>query len=131
MKLSQAFVVVLVLHVVAVAGIYGFNQLKEKPMYQSAKEVAIRGAQLVQSGTSVGKALGGKAVALFLTGSAALTAGSANAAITVPPELLEVFTDLATAFGTLVAAGAILFGVIRGTLALFKLARSVFGAAGA
>ncbi|MEI8292908.1 MAG: LysM peptidoglycan-binding domain-containing protein [bacterium] len=31
MKLSQAFVVVLLLHVVAVAGIYGFNQLKEKP----------------------------------------------------------------------------------------------------
>lgn len=31
MKLSQAFIVVLVLHVVAVAGIYGFNQLKEKP----------------------------------------------------------------------------------------------------
>ncbi len=101
-------------------------------MYQSKKEVAIRGGQLVQQeGTSVVKALGGKAVALFLTGSAALTAGSANAAITVPSELLDVFTDLATAFGTLVAAGAILFGVIRGTLALFKLARSVFGAAGA
>ena len=31
MKLSQAFIVVLVLHVVAVGGIYGFNQLKEKP----------------------------------------------------------------------------------------------------
>lgn len=31
LKLSQAFIVVLVLHVVAVAGIYGFNQLKEKP----------------------------------------------------------------------------------------------------
>ena len=31
MKLSQAFIVVLVLHVVAVAGIWGFNQLKEKP----------------------------------------------------------------------------------------------------
>ncbi|MFM8716735.1 MAG: LysM peptidoglycan-binding domain-containing protein, partial [Spartobacteria bacterium] len=31
MKLSQAFILVLVLHVVAVAGIYGFNQLKEKP----------------------------------------------------------------------------------------------------
>jgi len=31
MKLSQAFIVVLVLHVVAVAGIYGFNRLKEKP----------------------------------------------------------------------------------------------------
>ena len=31
MKLSQAFIVVLVLHVVTVAGVYGFNQLKEKP----------------------------------------------------------------------------------------------------
>lgn len=31
MKLSQAFLVVLALHVIAVAGIYGFNQLKEKP----------------------------------------------------------------------------------------------------
>jgi LysM repeat protein len=31
MKLSQAFIVVLVLHVVAVLGIYGFNRLKEKP----------------------------------------------------------------------------------------------------
>lgn len=31
MKLYQAFIVVLVLHVVAVAGIYGFNRLKEKP----------------------------------------------------------------------------------------------------
>jgi hypothetical protein len=100
-------------------------------MYQSKKEVALRGGMHVQEGTSVGKALGGKAVALLMTGSAALTAGSANAAITVPQELLDVFTDLATAFGTLVAAGAILFGVIRGTLALFKLARSVFGAAGA
>lgn len=100
-------------------------------MYQSKKEVAIRGGQHVQEGTSVGKALGGKAVALLITGSAALTAGSANAAITVPPELLEVFVDLATAFGTLMAAGAVLFGIIRGGLALFKLARSVFGAAGA
>ena len=36
MKLSQAFIVVLVLHVVAVAGIYGFNQLKEKPARQAA-----------------------------------------------------------------------------------------------
>jgi LysM repeat protein len=36
MKLSQAFIVVLVLHVVAVAGIYGFNQLKEKPARPAA-----------------------------------------------------------------------------------------------
>lgn len=36
MKLSQAFIVVLVLHVVAVAGIYGFNQLKEKPARTAA-----------------------------------------------------------------------------------------------
>jgi LysM repeat protein len=36
MKLSQAFIVVLVLHVVAVAGIYGFNQLKEKPARPTA-----------------------------------------------------------------------------------------------
>ena len=38
MKLSQAFVVVLILHVVAVAGIYGFNKLKET----SAKPVAAK-----------------------------------------------------------------------------------------
>lgn len=38
MKLSQAFIVVLFLHVVAVAGIYGFNQLKET----SAKPVATK-----------------------------------------------------------------------------------------
>lgn len=38
MKLSQAFIVVLVLHVVAVAGIYGFNKLKET----SAKPVAAK-----------------------------------------------------------------------------------------
>ncbi|MFM8365673.1 MAG: hypothetical protein ACKOAS_11060, partial [Verrucomicrobiota bacterium] len=31
MKLSQAFIVVLLLHVLAVGGIYAFNQLKEKP----------------------------------------------------------------------------------------------------
>ncbi|MFZ9963704.1 MAG: LysM peptidoglycan-binding domain-containing protein [Terrimicrobiaceae bacterium] len=38
MKLSQAFIVVLVLHVVAVAGIYGFNKLKES----SAKPIAAK-----------------------------------------------------------------------------------------
>jgi LysM repeat protein len=40
MKLSQAFIVVLILHVVAVAGIYGFNQLKEKPARPSAAKTA-------------------------------------------------------------------------------------------
>ncbi|PWU27476.1 hypothetical protein DK254_27540 [Pseudomonas sp. RW407] len=60
-----------------------------------------------------------------------LTAGMANAAITVPPEILEVFTDLATAFGVLMAAGAVLFGVIRGGVALFKIASRIFSAAGA
>lgn len=100
-------------------------------MYQSKKEVAIRGAQAAHGDTSVGKALGAKAAAMFTVGAAGMTAGAANAAITVPPELLEVFTDLAVAFGTLVAAGAVLFGVIRGTLALFKIANRVFSAAGA
>lgn len=38
MKLSQAFIVVLILHVVAVVGIYGFNKLKET----SAKPVAAK-----------------------------------------------------------------------------------------
>ena len=38
MKLSQAFIVVLILHVVAVAGIYGFNKLKET----TAKPVAAK-----------------------------------------------------------------------------------------
>lgn len=76
----------------------------------------------------IGKA---KLMAMLTVASAGMTAGAANAAITVPPELLEVFTDLATAFGTLVAAGAVLFGVIRGTLALFKIASRVFSAAGA
>lgn len=63
--------------------------------------------------------------------SAASVPMAANAAITIPTEMLEVFTDLATAFGTLMAAGAVLFGVIRGGVALFKLARTMFSAAGA
>ncbi len=44
MKLSQAFIVVLVLHVLAVAGIYGFNQLKEKPSHKTAAKVEAMGA---------------------------------------------------------------------------------------
>jgi LysM repeat protein len=38
MKLSQAFIVVLVLHILAVAGIYGFNKLQEKPAVPTAKK---------------------------------------------------------------------------------------------
>ena len=66
-------------------------------------------------------------------GVAATTAMAlpAHAAITVPTEMTDVFTDLATAFGVLMAAGAVLFGVIRGGVALFKLASRVFSAAGA
>ena len=49
----------------------------------------------------------------------------------IPPELIQVFKDLAIAFGALMAAGAVLFGVIRGGVALFKLAGRIFSAAGA
>lgn len=76
-------------------------------------------------------ALINRKVATLAVASGALTAGMANAAITVPAELLEVFVDLATAFGTIMAAGAVLFGVIRGGVALFKLAGRIFSAAGA
>jgi hypothetical protein len=100
-------------------------------MFQSKKEIAQRGDLQQQNGACVGKAQGGKLVAALVTGSAALTGGAAHAAITVPPELLEVFVDLATAFGVLMAAGAVLFGVIRGGVALFKIAGRVFSAAGA
>ena len=68
---------------------------------------------------------------LTLQSAAGLTAGAANAAITIPTEITDVFTDLGLAFGTLMAAGAILFGTIRGGVALFKLAGRLFSAAGA
>ncbi|MNP73174.1 hypothetical protein D3C76_1698530 [compost metagenome] len=55
----------------------------------------------------------------------------ANAAIEVPQSLLDVFVDLAKAFGVLMAAGAVLFGVIRGGVALFKLAGRILSDAGA
>ncbi|KSW25688.1 MULTISPECIES: hypothetical protein [unclassified Pseudomonas] len=88
--------------------------------------------------TPAGKA-GGQSLAAFSIKNTAviavvagsMTAGMANAAITVPPEILEVFTDLAAAFGVLMAAGAVLFGVIRGGVALFKIASRIFSAAGA
>jgi hypothetical protein len=72
-----------------------------------------------------------KLMAMLFVVSAGMTAGAANAAITIPTEIMDVFTDLAGAFGTLMAAGAILFGVIRGGVALFKLAGRLFSAAGA
>lgn len=81
--------------------------------------------------TRVGKARGGKLAAVTTAAAAGMTAGAANAAITVPPEILEVFTDLATAFGVLMVAAVGLFAVIRGGVALFKLAGRLFSAAGA
>lgn len=44
MKLSQAFIVVLILHVVAVGGIYGFNKLKETTAKPVAKKEAVPAA---------------------------------------------------------------------------------------
>lgn len=84
-----------------------------------------------QDVTSVGKALGAKLAATSVVLAASLAVGAANAAITVPTELTDVFSDLGQAFGTLMAAGAILFGIIRGGVALFKIAGRVFSAAGA
>ncbi|WP_227028815.1 hypothetical protein [Azotobacter chroococcum] len=71
------------------------------------------------------------AVSIAAVGSTVLLTAPAHAAITVPTEITAVFTDLGTAFATLMAAGAILFGVVRGGVALFKLASRVFSAAGA
>lgn len=48
MKLSQAFIVVLILHVVAVGGIYGFNKLKETTAKPVAKKEAAAPATLTE-----------------------------------------------------------------------------------
>ncbi|MCY1504504.1 hypothetical protein D9M68_386780 [compost metagenome] len=96
------------------------------------KQLTVRsGAIAHQNDTSVGKALGIKHAVMYTVLAACLTAGMANAAIEVPQSLLDVFVDLAKAFGVLMAAGAVLFGVIRGGVALFKLAGRIFSAAGA
>ncbi|AYF89910.1 hypothetical protein D6Z43_23205 [Pseudomonas sp. DY-1] len=96
------------------------------------KQLTVRsGAIAHQNGTSVGKALGIKHAVLYTVIAAAMTAGMANAAIEVPLSLLDVFVDLGKAFGVLMAAGAVLFGVVRGGVALFKLAGRIFSAAGA
>ena len=99
-------------------------------MKQTQLAVAVGHAHSSED-TRVGKARGAKLGAMFTVAAAGMTAGAANAAISVPTEILEVFSDLATAFGTLMAAGAVLFGVIRGGVALFKLAGRLFSAAGA
>ncbi len=49
----------------------------------------------------------------------------------VPAEVTTVFTDLGTDVGTLLAAGAVLFGLIRGGTAILKISSRFFGAAGA
>lgn len=52
MKLSQAFFVVLVLHVIAVGGIYGFSQFKEHSKAKTAvKAEAIAASQKVEADT--------------------------------------------------------------------------------
>ena len=56
MKLSQAFLVVLVLHVVAVGGIYGFSQFKEHSKAKSAmKAEALAAAQKIEADTLAAK----------------------------------------------------------------------------
>lgn len=92
-------------------------------------------ATAVSSGvTPAGKAGGqsvGKSLVLASVLALGVTALNANAAITIPAELTEIFTDLGTAVGTFLAAGAVLFGIIRGGVALFKVAGRIFSAAGA
>lgn len=89
--------------------------------------------QVQQVSAKVGKPfrLNILAASIAVAGSTVLMTAPAQAAITVPTEITGVFTDLGTAFATLMAAGAVLFGVIRGGVALFKLASRVFSAAGA
>lgn len=49
----------------------------------------------------------------------------------VPTEVTTVFTTLGTDVGTLLAAAAVLFGLIRGGTAILKISSRFFGAAGA
>lgn len=84
--------------------------------------------------TPAGKA-GGQSVGKHLSLASVLAVGAlsanAHAAFTVPSEVTQVFVDLGTAVGTLMAAAAVLFGLIRGGTAIFKIASKFFGAAGA
>lgn len=49
----------------------------------------------------------------------------------VPAEVTAVFTSLGGDVGTLLAAAAVLFGLIRGGTAILKISSRFFGAAGA
>ncbi|TRX75679.1 hypothetical protein FM069_07855 [Pseudomonas mangiferae] len=84
--------------------------------------------------TPAGKA-GGQSVGKHLSLASVLALGAvsvnAHAAFSVPSEVIQVFTDLGAAVGTLMAAAAMLFGLIRGGTAIFKIASKFFGAAGA
>ncbi len=66
---------------------------------------------------------------LVLGGSLLAFSGVSMAA--VPVEITTVFTDLGTDVGTLLAAAAVLFGLIRGGTAVLKISSRFFGAAGA
>lgn len=60
-----------------------------------------------------------------------LMAASGMASAAVPASISTVFTDLGTDVATLMAAAAVLFGLIRGGTAILKIASKFFGAAGA
>lgn len=62
---------------------------------------------------------------------AALAMASSMASAAVPTSVSDVFTSLGTDVGTLMAAAAVLFGLIRGGTAILKIASKFFGAAGA
>ncbi len=68
---------------------------------------------------------------LLFAGVLLLFAGTSFGAITIPTELDSVWTDLATAVGLLLGSAATLFGVIRGSTAILKVASRFFSAAGA
>ena len=70
-----------------------------------------------------------KKTQMFFISLLALFATASSAA--VPAELTTVFGDLGTDVGTLAGLAAILFGLIRGGTAIFKIAAKFFGAAGA
>lgn len=60
-----------------------------------------------------------------------LATASVGAMAAVPAEVTTVFTDLGSDVGTLLAAAAVLFGLIRGGTAILKISSRFFGAAGA
>lgn len=67
----------------------------------------------------------------LVLGGSLLLFSATTFALDIPTELDSVWTDLATAVGLLLASAATLFGVIRGSTAILKIAGRFFSAAGA